>query len=152
MSTALPAPVHEVLLVDDDPRDRALIAEAWRTHQLAARLHATVDGADALAFLHRQPPYDQAPRPDLIPLDLNMPRLDGRAVLAEIKTDPRPGAIPVVLTTSTDPGDVTASYTAHVNAYITKPRDLTDLSRIVRDIYRFFDETARVPAARSGKP
>ncbi|HEX5541870.1 MAG TPA: hypothetical protein VFX60_09950 [Micromonospora sp.] len=73
MSTALPAPVREVLLVDDDPGDRALIAEAWSIHQLPARLHTTVDGADALAFLHRQPPYDQAPRPDLILLDLNMP-------------------------------------------------------------------------------
>jgi len=147
MSIAQPTPRHEVLLVDDDPGDRVLIAEAWRTHRLPARLHTALDGTDALAFLHRQPPHEYAPRPDLILLDLNMPGLDGRAVLAAIKTDPQLCAIPVVvLTTSADPGDVTASYTAHANAYITKPADLTGLSRVVRGIYRFFGETARIPA------
>lgn len=119
--------VREVLLVDDDAADAALITDAFEVRQAPVRLHHVVDGGQALAFLRRQPPYADAVRPDLILLDLNMPRVDGRQVLAEVKTDEQLKTIPVVVfTTSADATDIGASYAAHANAYVTKPLDLDD--------------------------
>ncbi|GAA4609686.1 CheY-like chemotaxis protein [Actinoplanes octamycinicus] len=106
-----------------------------------------IDGLDALAFLHRMPPHENAPRPDLILLDLDLPRLDGRAVLAEAKTDPQTSAIPIIVfTASAAASDVTASYAAHANAYVTKPADPAGLDRVVQAICCFFGQTSVVPA------
>ena len=109
-------------------------------------MHHVVDGAEALAFLRREDPYGDAPRPDLILLDLNMPRVDGRQVLAEVKADDDLKAIPVVvLTTSAADTDIAASYTAHANAYVTKPVDLDDFDRVVSEIRNFYGRTVALP-------
>ncbi len=139
------ASLLQVLLVEDDPGDAALLSDAFGDHP-STRLHHVVDGARALDFLRRADPYGDAPRPDLILLDLNLPGVDGRRVLAEIKTDDDLKAIPVVvLTTSAADADVTASYTAHANAYITKPVDADDLGRVVTEVRNFYGRTVALP-------
>ncbi|SBT65815.1 Response regulator receiver domain-containing protein [Micromonospora sediminicola] len=135
-----------MLLVEDDPADVALIQEALAAHALVAELHHVPDGVEAMAFLRRQGQYASAPRPELILLDLNMPRMNGREVLTAVKTDPWLQAIPlVVFTTSAVDADVVASYTAHANAYIAKPIDLDDFERVVGLIHRFYGATATLP-------
>jgi CheY-like chemotaxis protein len=128
-----------ILLVEDDPGDVLLITEALERSQVPPRLHVAADGQEALEFLHRTGLPTDVPRPDLILLDLNMPRMDGRQVLAAVKADPRLRAIPVVvLTTSDAEADVLHSYHAHASAFVTKPLDLDDLETVVDQIGRFF--------------
>ena len=114
----------EVLLVEDDPGDVLMTREAFAEHKVRNNLTVVSDGVEALAYLRREGPYAGATRPDLILLDLNLPRKDGREVLAEIKADPDLSLIPVVvLTTSGAHDDVVGSYRLHANAYVTKPVD-----------------------------
>ncbi len=138
---------HEVLLVEDDPGDVALISEAFAAHRLPSRLHICGDGVEALAFLRREDGFADAARPDLILMDLNMPRMDGRELLAVIKNDADLRIIPVVVfTTSALAADITSSYLRHANAYVTKPLDLQDLDRAIDRIYSFYGELARRPS------
>jgi len=137
---------YHVLLVDDDDADIALISQSFNEHRAPVRLHVTNDGVQALAFLRREEEYAGAPRPDLILLDLNMPRMDGREVLAEVKADRELSTIPVVMfTTSDQPSDIAASYEGHANAYVTKPIDLVDLDAAIAKIYDFYGELAARP-------
>jgi CheY-like chemotaxis protein len=137
-----------VLIVDDDPGDVLLIQEALELTGHARAIHVAADGQQALAFLRRTGPYATAPRPDVVLLDLNMPRKNGRQVLAEIKADPNLHCIPiVVLTTSEDPQDILTSYSMYANAYVTKPINLDDLTTAVTKIAAFFAQIAVLPAA-----
>jgi two-component system response regulator len=136
----------EVLLVEDDPGDVVLIQEAFEDNKVRNRLHCVSDGVDALRFLRRQDEFADAPRPDLILLDLNLPRKDGREVLAEVKTDETLQQIPVVvLTTSKLEEDVLRSYKLHANAYVTKPVDFDRFIEVVRQIDEFFVTVVKLP-------
>lgn len=128
----------EILLVDDDPGDVQLTAEAFEDGRLANRLHVAKDGEQAMAFLYREGPYATAPRPDLILLDLNMPRMGGREVLAEVKSDPKLASIPVAIVTGNeDEGEILKAYNLGVDCYITKPIDVTKLMIAVCSIPHF---------------
>ncbi|GFO69098.1 response regulator [Geomonas limicola] len=128
-----------ILLVEDNPGDADLAREALDSGKLSNNLHVVDDGEKAMAFLRRQAGYQDAPRPDLILLDLNLPRKDGREVLSEIKSDPELRSIPVViLTTSQAEEDVYRSYNLHANCYITKPIDLNQFLNVVRSIENFW--------------
>jgi two-component system response regulator len=141
----------QVLVVEDDPGDAALVRSALADQLVPTTLHHVEDGAEALAFLRRANGYADAPRPDLILLDLNMPRVDGRQALAEIKTDPALKAIPVVVfTTSATPDDVLDSYAAHANAYVAKPIELEEFERALAEIRTFFGRTATLPRRTPG--
>ncbi len=136
----------EVLLVEDDPGDVLMTQEAFEEHKVRNRLHVVSDGVDALDFLRRQGGYADAVRPDLVLLDLNLPRRDGREVLAEIKSDPDLRSIPVVvLTTSQAEEDILRSYELHANAYVTKPVDFERFIAIVRKIDEFFVTVVKLP-------
>jgi CheY-like chemotaxis protein len=136
----------EVLLVEDDPGDVLMTQEAFADHKVKNNLTVVSDGVEAMAFLRRQGSWAQAPRPDLILLDLNLPRKDGREVLAEIKADPELSVIPVVvLTTSGAQADVVGSYRLHANAYVTKPVDFDQFIRAVRQIDDFFVGVVQLP-------
>ena len=136
----------EVLLVEDDPGDVLMTQEAFEEHKVGNRLTVVSDGVEALAYLRREGKYADAPRPDLVLLDLNLPRRDGREVLAEIKNDPDLLDIPViVLTTSAAEDDVVASYRLHANAYVTKPVDFDRFIAVVRKIDDFFVSVVRLP-------
>lgn len=140
--------LYEVLLVEDDPGDVASISEAFAAHPLPSRLHTVGDGVDALTFLRREQPRADAPRPDLILLDLNMPRMDGRELLSVVKSDPDLCTIPVVVFTTSDlPADVDVdvSYTRHANAYVTKPMDLDAFQHVVDTVHAFYREVAHPP-------
>ena len=129
----------DILLVEDNPGDADLAREALEDTKLHNRLHVVDDGEKALAFLRRQGAYAGAPRPDLILLDLNLPRKDGREVLAEIKSDDHLKRIPVViLTTSRAEEDVLKTYNLHANCYISKPIDLNQFMRVVKSIEDFW--------------
>ena len=129
----------EILLVEDNPGDVRLTIEALKEAKVINHLTVVKDGVEALAFLRRQGSYTTAPRPHLILLDLNLPRKDGREVLADIKADDNLKRIPVVvLTTSQDEQDVLKSYNLHANCYITKPVDLDQFVRVVRSIEDFW--------------
>jgi len=131
-------PVH-VLLVEDDPGDVLMTREAFEYHKLRNVLHVVTDGEQALQFLRRTGDYADAPRPGLILLDLNLPRVDGLEVLAEIKSDPVLKIIPVViLTTSQAHEDVLRSYALHANAYVSKPVDFERFMEAIRQIDSFF--------------
>src|SRR4029079_10656167 len=124
---------------EDNPGDVRLTIEALKEGKVLNTLSVAVDGVEALSFLHREGPYAEAPRPDLILLDLNLPRKDGREVLAEIKADDKLRRIPVVvLTTSQDEQDVFKSYNLHANCYVTKPVDLEQFMTVVRSIEDFW--------------
>jgi two-component system, chemotaxis family, response regulator Rcp1 len=136
----------EILLVEDNPGDVRLTMEALREARMHNQVHVTKDGVEALAFLLHESPYQAAPRPDLILLDLNLPRKDGREVLAAIKSDPALRRIPVVvLTTSQDEQDILASYDLHANSYIVKPVDLEQFISIVKSIEGFWFEIVKLP-------
>jgi CheY-like chemotaxis protein len=136
----------EVLLVEDDPGDVLMTREAFEDNKLNNKLHVVNDGEQAIAFLTRQKPFDEAPRPDLILLDLNLPRKDGREVLAEIKADEELRSIPVVvLTTSEAEEDILRSYNLHANAYVTKPVDFERFIGVVRHIDKFFVSVVKLP-------
>jgi CheY-like chemotaxis protein len=138
----------EVLLVEDNPGDVRLTREALRSSRRPANLTVVGDGVEALAFLHRQGRYEHAPRPDLILLDLNLPRKAGGEVLAEIKSDDQLQSIPVViLTTSRTTRDIIQSYRMHVNCYIAKPVDLDQFMSVVRAIESFWLALVELPPA-----
>lgn len=135
----------EVLLVEDNPGDVRLTQEALKG-DVPHELHVTQDGEEALAFLRRKPPYEDAPGPDLVLLDLNLPKLDGREVLEEMKSDEDLRTIPVVvLTTSEAEQDVLEMYDRHANCYVTKPVDLDAFLEVVSAIETFWLTTAALP-------
>jgi chemotaxis family two-component system response regulator Rcp1 len=137
----------EILLVEDNPGDARLTQEALREGRVHNRLHHARDGIEALAFLHREAPFGEAPTPDLILLDLNLPRKDGREVLAELKQDRRLRLIPVVvLTTSEAEQDILRTYELHANCYITKPVDLEKFLQIVRAVEEFWLAIVKLPS------
>lgn len=146
--TTPPAPrALDVLLVEDDPGDTLLVREVFEQHGLADHLTVVGDGVEAMDLLRRRGEYASAPRPDLVLLDLNLPRRGGREVLAEVKADPELSSIPVVvLTTSSAEEDVVRSYANHANAYVTKPLDWDKFTGVVHSISRFFTEVVRLPA------
>ena len=136
----------DVLLVEDDPGDVLMTREAFAERKLVNRLNVVSDGVDALAYLRREEPFQEATRPDLILLDLNLPKRDGREVLAEIKNDSSLRQIPVVvLTTSNADEDVLRSYQLHANAYVTKPVDFDRFVNVVKQIDDFFISVVRLP-------
>ncbi len=136
----------EVLLVEDDPGDVLMTREAFEEHKLRNRLTVVPDGVEALAYLRREGKYADAVTPDLILLDLNLPRRDGREVLEEVKRDPDLGRIPVVvLTTSAADEDILRSYQLHANAYVTKPVDFERFISVIRQIDEFFVSVVKLP-------
>jgi CheY-like chemotaxis protein len=136
----------DVLLVDDDPGDTLMIREAFEHNKVRNELASVTDGVQAMQYLRREGEYADAARPDLILLDLNLPRKDGREVLAEIKGDPQLSTIPVVvLTTSHAEEDVLRSYQLHANAYVTKPVDFERFIEVVRQIDEFFVTVVKLP-------
>jgi len=146
MVDATPRPI-EILLVEDSPGDVTLTIEALRDAKVANNLHVARDGEEALRFLRREDEYDDKPRPDLVLLDLNMPRKDGREVLAEMKADPLMKRIPVVvLTTSQSEDDVAAAYNLSANCYVAKPVDLDQFLGVVRAIDDFWLSLVKLPS------
>jgi CheY-like chemotaxis protein len=136
----------EILMVEDNPGDARLAIEALKEGHITNRLHVVNDGVEALAFVRRQGPYADAPRPDLILLDLNLPRMDGREVLAALKEDPQLRRIPVVvLTTSGSEDDVVNSYDLYANCYVIKPVDLEKFMEVVKTIEDFWLTVVRLP-------
>lgn len=136
----------EILMVEDNPGDARLTREALRGSDLELRLHHVEDGVAALHFLQGQEPHQAAPRPDVVLLDLNLPLMDGRAVLAAIKADASLRSIPViVLTTSHAEDDVACAYDLHANCFVVKPADLHEFNRVLRSIEHFWLRTARLP-------
>ncbi|NUP44957.1 MAG: response regulator [Streptomyces sp.] len=142
VNSLVPHRTYHVLLVEDDPADALLVEEALTDRDIARAISRADDGIEALEYL-RDPAN---PRPDLIVLDLNMPRMNGRELLGVLKQDTDLRTIPVVvLTTSSTPDDVSAAYERHANAFVTKPVNLDDFLESVRSIDQFFLETATVP-------
>jgi CheY-like chemotaxis protein len=138
--------VIDILLVEDDPGDVLMTREAFEQHKVVNTLHVVSDGVEATKFLRRQDEYADAPRPGLILLDLNLPRKDGREVLADIKSDPELCDIPiVVLTTSSSDEDILRSYQLHANAYVTKPVDFNRFVDVVKQIDHFFVTVVSLP-------
>jgi CheY-like chemotaxis protein len=136
----------DILLVDDNPGDVRLMVEALKEALPAARLSVAVDGIEAMRFLRREGRYYKAPRPDLIFLDLRMPKKTGFDVLEEVKQDPTLASIPVVVQTSSEAAvDVERAYSLHANCYITKPADLDELSRTMRVLAEFWVTIAKLP-------
>ncbi len=136
----------EILLVEDNPGDARLAAEAFGEAGVRNSLRVVGNGEEALLFLQRQPPHAGAPRPDLILLDLNLPRKSGRELLREIKADPALSRIPVViLTTSQAEEDIAGAYELNANCFITKPVDLDEFFAVVRSIEDFWLKTVRLP-------
>lgn len=147
MSTAFGERVIEILLVDDDPGDVRLTVEGLKHSKVLTHMNVVGDGVEALAFLRRQGKYAEASQPDIILLDLNMPRMDGREVLTQLKADPDLKHIPVViLTTSDSEEDVLRSYELHANCYVTKPVDLKQFLSIVKAIDDFWFSVVKLPA------
>ncbi|SER62958.1 Response regulator receiver domain-containing protein [Lentzea xinjiangensis] len=141
-----PLSVIDVLLVEDDPGDALMTQEAFEHHKIRNTLHVVKDGVEAIEFLRREGQYENAPRPGLILLDLNLPRKDGREVLSEVKNDPELRSIPVVvLTTSEAEEDILRSYSLHANAYVTKPVDFDRFIEVVRQIDDFFVTVVKLP-------
>lgn len=136
----------EILLVEDNPGDVRLTQEALKEAKVHNRLSVVPDGHEAMAFLHREGKYANAPRPGLILLDLNLPRMDGRDVLAEIKRDPDLRRIPVViLTTSHAEEDIVRSYDLHANCYVTKPLDLEQFLTVIKSVEDFWLTVVKLP-------
>ena len=136
----------EILMVEDNPGDVRLTQEALKEGKMRNKMHVVGDGVEALAFLRREGKYADAPRPDLILLDLNLPRRNGREVLAEIKEDPDLRRIPVViLTISQAEEDILKSYDLHANCYITKPVDLDQFIKVVKSIEDFWLTIVKLP-------
>ena len=137
----------EILLVEDNPGDVFLTQEAFKEGRFAHRLSVVEDGEEAIRFLRQNGNYDGAPRPDLILLDLNLPKKDGRELLAEIKEDPGLRHIPVVvLTTSDAQQDISRAYKLHANCYLTKPIQMDDFLQKVRSIEDFWLTVVRLPS------
>lgn len=146
MPDIAPRPI-EILLVEDSPGDVTLTIEALRDAKVANNLHVARDGEEALRFLRQEGEFADKPRPDLILLDLNMPRKDGREVLADLKIDPELKRIPVVvLTTSQSEDDVAAVYNLSANCYVAKPVDLDQFLGVVRAIDDFWLSLVKLPS------
>jgi CheY-like chemotaxis protein len=136
----------DVLLVEDDEGDVLMTREAFEHHKLRNQLHVVPDGVEAISFLRREGKHEDAPRPGLILLDLNLPRKDGREVLEEIKSDETLRSIPVVvLTTSQAEEDILRSYNLHANAYVAKPVDFERFIDVIRQIDDFFVTVVKLP-------
>ena len=136
----------DILLVEDNPADVALTREGFREGNFDNNLHVARDGFEAIAFLRRQDPFADAPRPDLILLDLNLPRMNGREVLSEIKNDDRLKSIPVVvLTTSQADEDVSKAYALHANAYMNKPVGFDGFVAVARGVMEYWFHLVRLP-------
>jgi two-component system, chemotaxis family, response regulator Rcp1 len=136
----------DILLVEDNPGDVRLTREALKEGKVLNTLHVVGDGIDALEFLRHKGLYTKVPHPDIILLDLNLPRMDGRELLAEIKTDPNLRRIPVViLTTSKAEEDIIKSYDLHANCYITKPVDLDQFITVVKSVEEFWFTIVKLP-------
>lgn len=137
----------EILLVDDNLGDVILTKEALQCVQFPSRISVASDGIEAMEFLRHQGKFGEAPRPDLVFLDLNMPRKNGAQVLAEMKADTDLRLIPVVIFTSSEADDdVRNAYRSHANCYVTKPADLDDLIKAVRSIQSFWENIVRLPS------
>jgi two-component system response regulator len=146
-------PTATILLVEDDPGDELMAREAFEDDSQSSRLHVARDGEEALDFLYRRGRHAGAPRPDFVLLDLNLPRVDGRQVLRQVKSDASVASIPVVvLTTSSAVEDLMVCYGAHTNAYITKPSGYDEFVGVVRQINQFWLDTARLPGSVTGGP
>ncbi|WP_433579333.1 response regulator [Nocardia brasiliensis] len=142
----IPGQPIDILLIEDDPGDELMTREAFEDNKIGNTLHVAHDGQEALDFLYRQGDYADAPLPDLILLDLNLPKYDGRQVLERIKADPDLAHIPVVvLTTSAAEEDILRSYKLHANAYVTKPVDLDQFVAAIKHIDDFFVQVVRLP-------
>ncbi len=142
----------DILLVEDNPGDVELTKEALKDAKVATRLHVVEDGAAALDFLFQRNGYTDAPRPDLILLDLNLPKKDGREVLSEIKAAPALAGIPVViLTTSQAEEDIARAYKLHANCYITKPVDFRQFVHVVQSIENFWLTVVKLPKNNKAK-
>jgi CheY-like chemotaxis protein len=145
--TATPRPLA-ILVVEDDPGDQVLIQEAFADYSASSTPELVVveDGRQALDFLYRRPPYADARRPDLVLLDLNLPKYDGRAVLRQIKSDPVLRSMPVIVfSTSAQTEDITGTYQLHANAYVIKPMNLDDFTAAVKHVNSFFTRTVSLP-------
>jgi chemotaxis family two-component system response regulator Rcp1 len=137
----------EVLLIEDSPGDVRLTREVFRDANMGVHLSVASDGVEAMAFLRREGAHADAPRPDLILLDLNLPRMDGREVLVQIKADERLKAIPtVILTTSQTEGDISRTYQLQANCYLCKPVQLEAFESLVRSVNDFWLTKAKLPA------
>jgi two-component system, chemotaxis family, response regulator Rcp1 len=148
MPNAVDGKPIQILLVEDNPGDVRLAAEALRYLKVRNQLHVVQDGVEAMAFLRREGEYMGIPRPDLVLLDLNLPRKDGREVLSEIKLDPDLKRIPVViLTSSAADQDILHAYNLYANCYITKPLDLEQFLRVIRSIEDFWLAVVKLPPA-----
>ncbi len=146
MSAHQSAEAFDILLVEDNPGDARLAQEALKEGRMSSRLKVVVDGVEAMSFLRREGGFASAPRPQLVLLDLNLPRKDGREVLAEMKSDPDLCRIPVVvLTTSQAETDVLRCYDLHANCYITKPVDLDRFIAVVRAIEEYWCSVVTLP-------
>lgn len=140
----------EVLLVEDSPGDVRLTQEAFRDANPSIHLNVVVDGVEAMAFLRREGPYAGSPRPDLILLDLNLPRMDGREVLAHVKADASLQTIPtVILTTSDAEADIAKSYQLHANCYLSKPVQLDAFELLVKSINDFWLTKVKLPQQKN---
>ncbi|KIU16359.1 response regulator [Mycolicibacterium llatzerense] len=138
--------VIDILLVEDDPGDELITREAFADNKINNVLHVARDGQEGLDFIYRRGAHSRAPRPDLILLDLNLPKYDGRQLLEKVKSDADLCDIPiVVLTTSSAQEDIVRSYKLHANAYVTKPVDLDQFIKAVRQIDDFFVRVVRLP-------
>jgi chemotaxis family two-component system response regulator Rcp1 len=141
----------EILLVEDNEGDVHLTMQALDRAKVRNRVHVAGDGVEAMAFLRRKPPHEKAPRPDVILLDLNLPLMDGREVLEELKKDPELQTIPVVvMTTSSAEEDVVKSYALQANCYVTKPVDLKQFLHVVDSIGDFWLQVVRLPPRKDG--
>ena len=141
-----PLQLIEVLLVEDDPGDELMTREAFEANRIGNRLHVARDGEEALDFLFRRGAHADAPAVDLVLLDLNLPKYDGREVLQRIRSDPGLTHLPVVILTTSSAGeDVLSSYKLHANAYVTKPVDVNEFIAAVRQIDGFWLSVARLP-------
>ncbi len=146
MTHASNADMVEILLVEDNPGDARLAIEVLKEAKVRNTLHWVKDGVEALEFLRREKGFAKAPRPDVILLDLNLPRKDGREVLAEIKQDDTLMRIPVVvLTISKDEADIFKTYNLHANCYVTKPLDLDQFVKVVKSIEDFWLTIVKLP-------
>jgi len=146
------ATIIEILLVEDNEGDARLAIEALKEAKVKNQLHWVKDGEEALAFLRREGEYADAPRPDVVLLDLNLPKVDGREVLAAVKADPDLKRIPIViLTVSQAEEDIIKSYNLHANCYITKPLDLDQFMRVVRAIESFWLSIVKLPPGEAGR-
>lgn len=149
LDSSEPSSPVEILLVEDNPGDMRLTQEALKEGKVYNNLHWAKDGVEALEFLRRQGKHANSPRPDIILLDLNLPRKDGREVLEEVKRDDKLKHIPVVvLTTSKAEEDVARSYELHANCYVTKPVDLEKFISVVHAIDRFWLTVVTLPTAK----